>query len=338
MSLISSLRTFLLAATFVFLMMGASNLSAQCSRVSTCGYTLYQQFTILNIVPSSTSCPSGYNYNVRFSYSLTVIGTNTCYNGSIGIQPEFKCNSGQNNGYYTITMDAPIVGAGSTTTTATGTLVTTTNPYRSASDCATVTPTSLACVGLSVTTYGPGMSSSKNSCTIQILPVKLIDFSVTSELNQAVLKWRTASEENSDYFQINKYDERTQDWVEIGKVPAAGESNRILHYSFTDNQLQKGINYYQLQQFDKDGSYAFSQIVFTDAQSESKSNATIAIDNEIPLMVKGRYSIYSINGQLVQSGETNQSPIPSTQLLPGFYLLHVENDNGFVPYRLFKSE
>jgi len=332
-------KPYVLFGTLLWLiLLNDIDIHAQCSRVSTCGYTVYQQYTALNIVPSSTSCPFGFNYNVRFSYSITVVGTNTCSNGTIGLQPRFFCNGGQSNGYFTITQSAPTVGAGSTTTSITGTLVTTTNPYRSATDCNTVTPTSLNCNSLNVTSYGPGLTNATNACTIQILPVRFIDFKGTADKNRTTLQWRTASEKNSDYFQVNRYDETLKDWVAIGTVPAAGESNRILTYAFTDAQVSQPHHYYQLQQFDKDGGYMYSQIVYVSTPAENNGEGIIQFSSEIPISVKGKYTIYNMSGMAVSSGYTQNNPISAEGFLPGIYYMNVEGSNGPVQYKLYKSE
>ena len=158
---------FKLLLTFA-LLMGQYFASAQCTISSSgCGgYTVQVSITPTTIVTSSATCPFGYNYNVTFNYSITVSGSNTCWNGNIGIQPQIFCNS-QNNGYYTINVPAPTVGVPSTNTY-TGTLTTTTNPYNSNTDCASATPLSLNCNSTNITIYGPGISTTTVSCSTPI--------------------------------------------------------------------------------------------------------------------------------------------------------------------------
>ncbi|MFN4813702.1 MAG: beta strand repeat-containing protein, partial [Bacteroidota bacterium] len=126
------------------------------------GYTVQVSITPTSIVPSSLTCPFGYNYNVTFNYSITVSGANNCFNGNIGVQPQIFCNS-QNNGYYTILVPAPTVGTPSTNTY-TGTLTTTTNPYNSATDCGSSTVSSLNCNSIDITIYGPGINATTINC------------------------------------------------------------------------------------------------------------------------------------------------------------------------------
>ncbi|HRG58859.1 MAG TPA: hypothetical protein PK323_07845, partial [Bacteroidia bacterium] len=141
------------------------DLLAQCTIPSAgCGgYTVQVTITPTAIVPSSMSCPFGFNYNVTFNYSIVVSGANTCFNGNIGIQPQIFCNGGQNNGYFTINVPAPLVGTPSTITY-NGTLTTSTNPFSSGTNCASATPSNMNCNNIDVTIFGPGISTTTVSC------------------------------------------------------------------------------------------------------------------------------------------------------------------------------
>ncbi len=91
------------------------------------------------------------------------------------------------------------------------------------------------------------------------LPVKLLYFNVTAEGTKAHLSWRTATEQNSDRFEI----ERSIDGIhfeKIGSVKAAGNSTSHIDYSFYDLNPKKGINYYRLKEVDIDNSLQYSDI------------------------------------------------------------------------------
>jgi len=56
-------------------------------------------------------------------------------------------------------------------------------------------------------------------------------------------RWQTASESNTGYFEIW----RSQDplsFAALGRVDAAGNSSRLLNYSFTDDHPLAGDSYY----------------------------------------------------------------------------------------------
>jgi hypothetical protein len=212
------------------------------------------------IVPSSSSCINGYNYNVTFDYSITVSGVNTSWNENIGVQPKIFCNGGQNNGYFTINVAAPTVGSPASTTTYTGTLTTTTNPFRNASDCATATLNSLNCNSIDIFIWGPGISNQTIACNNAVaLPVELYSFDVVNNNENVNIIWVTASEINNDYFIVER-SANGSDWEEIKRINGAGNSTQTISYSETDNNPLAGVSYYRLKQVDYDGKFSYSDI------------------------------------------------------------------------------
>jgi hypothetical protein len=86
------------------------------------------------------------------------------------------------------------------------------------------------------------------------LPVDLLYFNGDGYKTYNKLNWSTASEQNSDYFMI----ERSVDgnnWKSVVTKPGVGNSNTITNYSHNDSYHNIGIVYYRLYQFDFDGNY-----------------------------------------------------------------------------------
>lgn len=235
--------------------------TSSCTITSTCGYTVTAQITPTAVVPNNTSCTNGYNYNITFNYSVTVSGVNTCSNGNIGLQPNILCNSGQSNGFFSISVPAPTTGSESSTTTYTGTLTTTQNPWRNISDCNTATPESLNCNSVEIASFGPGISSMTYPCpVVSILPIELLFFDAKCKNNKVDISWATASEKNNDFFTL----ERSQDglkWNVIQLIDGSGNSNETLNYTFTDNDPLLETSFYRLKQTDYDGNFEFSDII-----------------------------------------------------------------------------
>ena len=99
-----------------------------------------------------------------------------------------------------------------------------------------------------------------NLYILTALPVELASFSGQFYKNEVHLKWSTASEINNDYFTL----ERSIDGIRfesIGEIKGAGNSNSVLHYSFSDTHPYPGINYYRLKQTDFDGAFKYSEII-----------------------------------------------------------------------------
>jgi hypothetical protein len=92
------------------------------------------------------------------------------------------------------------------------------------------------------------------------LPIQLTEFSGTAEQDFNHLIWTTASENNNDYFTL----ERSTDGVtfdEVGRVDGAGNSTQLIRYSFNDMNPAEGVNYYRLKQTDFNGLYTYSSII-----------------------------------------------------------------------------
>jgi len=94
-----------------------------------------------------------------------------------------------------------------------------------------------------------------------LLPVKLEDFTVVKNGNNALLKWNTSSEFNSSHFEI----ERSYDgvnFVAVGTKQAAGNSATDISYDFTDPiTVSTGNIYYRLKTLDIDGKGSYSKII-----------------------------------------------------------------------------
>ncbi len=92
------------------------------------------------------------------------------------------------------------------------------------------------------------------------LPVELLSFSAEKDASSTIISWATASEINSDYFELRRAGTDMR-WETIAKMKAAGNSAKILKYRFDDSAPLSGVNYYQLSEFDFDGAHQVSKIV-----------------------------------------------------------------------------
>jgi hypothetical protein len=77
------------------------------------------------------------------------------------------------------------------------------------------------------------------------LPVELVSFTGWNQGSVNQLQWITASELNTDKFEVEK-STVSGVWNTIGSKTAAGNSNIKLTYNFTDNNPVVGDNYYRL--------------------------------------------------------------------------------------------
>lgn len=92
-----------------------------------------------------------------------------------------------------------------------------------------------------------------------LMPIELTQWTATNLEESVLLEWTTASEENNDYFAI----ERSIDgvtWKVLGNVGGAGTTSATHYYSFEDTKPVSGISYYRLKQVDFNGEYTYSSV------------------------------------------------------------------------------
>ena len=94
-----------------------------------------------------------------------------------------------------------------------------------------------------------------------ILPIKLVSFDVERMgENSAMLEWKTSSELNNEYFQV-EHSTDAQHFIPIADIPGARNSYNLLTYQFLHNNLKEGSQFYRLKQVDYDGTFEYSNII-----------------------------------------------------------------------------
>jgi hypothetical protein len=174
-------------------------------------------------------------------------------------------------------------------------------------------------------------------------PVSLVAFNAQMIKDVVSLTWVTASEENTNYFEIWS----SSDGVNFHKVtslPAANTSHNLLEYQYADDQPLYGISYYKLVAVDFDGAKQESEL------KTIKSNATPIIilnsvfENETTLVLpentqRIEYEIIDMLGRNVLSvSEQNPSStlLIGKSLAPAQYILKVKVDSDFSTIKINK--
>ena len=120
------------------------------------------------------------------------------------------------------------------------------------------------------------------------LPIELITFSGQKEGNNNQLNWTTASEQNNDYFTVEKTTDN-ENFMSVGKVDGAGNSTEIIDYSLVDYDVLPVVNYYRLKQTDFDGKYTFSEVITIDNRKNISSKEIVLITNILGQEVNDSY-------------------------------------------------
>jgi subtilisin-like proprotein convertase family protein len=86
------------------------------------------------------------------------------------------------------------------------------------------------------------------------LPIGLVSFEATALDNNSVrLNWETSSEQDNDYFTVERSLSGADGWEAIGIISGAGNSETPKDYSMMDNMPLSGVSYYRLKQTDYNG-------------------------------------------------------------------------------------
>jgi YHYH protein/Secretion system C-terminal sorting domain len=139
------------------------------------------------------------------------------------------------------------------------------------------------------------------------LPVKLLNFKGYLNENKAHLSWETASESNSNYFNIQRSLNGIS-FENIGKVQAAKSSNENIKYSFIDENAPIGVLYYRLEEIDLSGKNevfkSISLVNKSDGNSfkvfPNPSNDLISIQTSGLLKQDVEIDLIDLSGKLIQ--------------------------------------
>ena len=162
------------------------------------------------------------------------------------------------------------------------------------------------------------------------LPVNLKGFSATLKTNNAVLVWKTATEINNKYFDV-EHSVNGVNFTSVGRVTGGGSSSTERTYTFIHATIAKGKNYYRLAQYDLNGDVKYSQVIVLSANGSVKlqikpNPATSVITVTASSAIDGsQYSIRSSTGQVIKKGILSSQQINVQQLSAGQYYLILES-------------
>lgn len=165
------------------------------------------------------------------------------------------------------------------------------------------------------------------------LPVELLSFTATPEDNQYIsCEWTTASEQDNDYFTIER-SKNGIDFETAGIIDGAGNSSSTLSYSFTDKEPYRGLSYYRLKQTDYNGNSSLSEVVAV--MLTEKNNVlgfpnpatdqfTLYFDPEISYHL----TVIDLNGRIVFEKEAVSSgySINTADFSSGMYHVKITNN------------
>jgi hypothetical protein len=167
-----------------------------------------------------------------------------------------------------------------------------------------------------------------NIITNGALPVELLSFDGTCNNNIISLEWKTATEHNSDYFEVVKSRDG-ENWSSLTTLGSAGNSTQELTYNTKDGNAIDGNNYYKLIQYDIDGQFKEYGPINVICNGNTKGYFSI-----FPNPSTGDFQVILNNKQLIGEGtliikDTKGSEILTKEIKisSGINLFNVSNLN-----------
>ncbi|UOQ66387.1 T9SS type A sorting domain-containing protein [Hymenobacter volaticus] len=322
------------------------------------GYNAIDNSGLVSAAPALYTIPVGQDLNSVYTLTPAKGNTNPYVNGDI-IANVFDANSGVYNnaapqavtdtGVRTATLTSGTLPAGTTLDPVTG-IISVTNRLLLVGGSYPVT----------ITTVDGNGGTNPNTFTIIIgsrpLPVELKEFAVRAVKVDALLDWSTASEKNSDRFEIERSLDGTT-FVKIGTVRSQGTTQATTDYAFTDAGIgakAQGVVYYRLRQVDTDGTASYSPVRTVRFEAQAAVTAKLSVfpnpatssDRVVTLdlstLPKGTYqaSLLDATGRLIgtYSVEGGVNKVVEVQTLPtGTYLVVVRGNGLNLSQRLIKE-
>lgn len=188
-----------------------------------------------------------------------------------------------------------------------------------------------------VTSFSPFTLASTLGGAVNPLPVQLGRFEGNMTKNGVLLQWETLMEENNAYFELAS-SENGKDFRLLAALEGKGNSHHLQRYEYLDDAPLAGIRYYQLRQFDFDGTSEDFPIISVAGYNQIHPQVNVYPNPTKELVqVEVGYSkptdlqlqVIALNGQVVaqqsykapKGSSTWQLPLPA--LAEGLYHLKI---------------
>lgn len=181
------------------------------------------------------------------------------------------------------------------------------------------------------------------------LPIELASFEAEPGDNGVNLYWKTASERDNDFFEVQGSPD-AEHWDSKGVVKGAGTTTETSEYHLLDKFPLQGVSYYRLKQVDFDGTTSFSSIRKVDFIGPTVKLYPNPVSDQATLQLSGAsrglaVEIYSLTGTLLVKSELDPSlthqeiDISTVGWSSGIYLVRVIQTDGKVTLlRLLKAK
>jgi hypothetical protein len=171
------------------------------------------------------------------------------------------------------------------------------------------------------------------------LPIKLVDFNGEYKNEAIELDWTTAIEINCEKFEIEKYNELTNEFEKIGEQAGHGNSKELNTYHFTDHS-PLSINYYKLKELDFDGYSEYSKTITIHTIPSAKASIDIYPNpstntSRIYYSLVAEQTIITVYDQLGRKIKTidniqDKTGVLELALAKGIYFVNIASGNELI--------
>jgi len=176
--------------------------------------------------------------------------------------------------------------------------------------------------------------------TTGTLPLTLLNFKGQVQKDEDVVKWQTATETNTAWFELQQATDGTV-FTKTAIIAAAGNSSTIQNYSFSQKSIINPAGYYRLKMIDKNGDFSYSNIIQlarggAGAVNAFYNNSSRQIIIQNTTTGACNWQLYSAGGSLVKKGtsESGSITIPASGMAGGVYILTCQSKTGSSKFTL----
>jgi hypothetical protein len=198
----------------------------------------------------------------------------------------------------------------------------------------------------SITLANANLLTFGSNTSINPLPVRLLSFTGVSSIKGNLLNWTTASEQNNQFFCIQRSNNGSQ-FSPIGIVNGNGSSTNLHSYSYLDPEISTNTAYYRLKQTDADGKFTYSSLVRIEPLNHDLQEIIVypnpSTANDIHIVTSGSVQslcIYNLLGKTVFECKptSDDNEYVFTPDISGIYFIKAVTTQGkIITKRLIKS-
>ncbi|MEQ9298624.1 MAG: T9SS type A sorting domain-containing protein [Cyclobacteriaceae bacterium] len=177
------------------------------------------------------------------------------------------------------------------------------------------------------------------------LPLDFIGFTTTLVNGSVLVEWVTTNEEDVEYFDIERSIDGT-DFFSIGNLPALNNSPAVNTYEFVDGSPNLGYNYYRITEYDFDGRYESTDIVFVLVSQDGRELMLTPYPNPVVDFMKiganvplagVAFQLMDMSGRRTIEGIlTNEESINMSAVPTGLYVLKINLPDRVFNFKVIK--